>query len=46
MKRWIVRLEAEERDGLKQLVRVGRAAAYKIRHANVLLAVDEGSVTV
>ena len=41
MKRWIVRLEAEERSRLEQLVRTGKAAAYKIRHANVLLAVDE-----
>jgi len=41
MKRWIVRLEAEERQRLEQLVRVGKAAAYKVRHANVLLAVDE-----
>ncbi len=41
MKRWIVRLEAEERSRLEQLVRKGKAAAYKIRHANVLLAVDE-----
>ena len=41
MKRWIVRLEAEERNRLEQLVRTGKAAAYKIRHAHVLLAVDE-----
>lgn len=41
MKKWIVRLEAEERQELERLVRVGKAAAYKIRHANVLLAVDE-----
>ena len=41
MKKWIVRLEAEERQQLEQLVRVGKAAAYKIRHANMLLAVDE-----
>ena len=41
MKKWMVRLEAEERQPLEQLVRVGKAAAYKIRHANVLLAVDE-----
>jgi hypothetical protein len=41
MKKWIVRLEFEERNRLGQLVRVGKAAAYKIRHANVLLAVDE-----
>lgn len=41
MKKWIVRLEAEERERLRQLVRVGKTAAYKIRHANVLLAVGE-----
>ncbi len=41
MKKWIVRLEAEERERLRKLVRKGKAAAYKIRHANVLLAVDE-----
>jgi len=41
MKRWVVRLEAEERNRLEQVVRTGKAAAYKIRHANVLLAVDE-----
>jgi transposase len=41
MKKWIVRLEAKERESLEHLVRVGKAAAYKIRHANVLLAVDE-----
>ncbi len=41
MKRYLVRLEAEERARLEQLVRVGKAAAYRIRHANILLAVDE-----
>jgi len=41
MKRWVVRLEAEERTLLERLVRQGKAAAYKIRHAHVLLAVDE-----
>lgn len=41
MKKYIVRLEAEERCRLEQLVRVGKAAAYRIRHANILLAVDE-----
>ena len=41
MEKWIVRLEAEERSRLEHLVRTGKAAAYKIRHANVLLAVDE-----
>lgn len=41
MKKYIVRLEAEERDRLEGLVGTGKAAAYKIRHANILLAVDE-----
>ena len=41
MKRYLVRLEAEERVRLEQLVRVGKAAAYRIRHANIMLAVDE-----
>jgi transposase len=41
MKRYIVRLEAEERERLQKLVGTGKAAAYRIRHANVLLAVDE-----
>jgi transposase len=41
MKKYIVLLDAEERAKLEQLVRVGKAAAYRIRHANILLAVDE-----
>ncbi len=41
MKKYLVRLEAEERGRLEHLVRVGKAAAYRIRHANILLAVDE-----
>ena len=41
MKKYIVRLDAEERYRLEQLVGVGKAAAYRIRHANILLAVDE-----
>jgi transposase len=41
MKKYIVRLEAEERALLERLVNVGKAAAYRIRHANILLAVDE-----
>jgi hypothetical protein len=40
MKKYIVRLEPAERVRLEQLVRVGKAAAYRIRHANILLAVD------
>ena len=41
MKRYVVRLEAEERGRLEQVVGVGKSAAYRIRHANLLLAVDE-----
>ena len=41
MKRWIVRLEDEEGRRLEQMVGMGKAAAYKIGHANVLLAADE-----
>lgn len=41
MKRYVVRLEADERSRLEQLVRTGKAAALRIRHANILLAVDE-----
>lgn len=40
MKKWVVRLETDEREQLERVVRTGKAAAYKIRHANVLLAVD------
>jgi len=41
MKKYTVRLDAKERCRLEQLIGVGKAAAYRIRHANVLLAVDE-----
>jgi hypothetical protein len=41
MKKYIVRLEAEERQRLSNVVRAGKASALRIRHANVLLAVDE-----
>jgi transposase len=40
MKKYIVELTAEERRDLRSLVRVGKAAAYKIRHANILLKAD------
>jgi transposase len=40
MKKYIVRLDAAERTQLEQLVRTGKTAAYRIRHANILLAVD------
>ena len=38
--RYIVRLSKEERQSLKNLISKGKAAAYKIKHANILLAVD------
>jgi hypothetical protein len=41
MKKYIVRLDAEECCRLQHLVRAGKASAYRIRHANILLAVDE-----
>ena len=39
-KKYIVRLTEEERDELKALVKKGKTQAYKIKHANILLAVD------
>jgi hypothetical protein len=41
MKKYVVRLEADERVRLEQFVRSGKAAAARIRRANVLLAADE-----
>ena len=40
-KRYIVRLSEEERQELQDLVSTGQAAAYKIKHANILLSVDK-----
>ena len=39
-KRYIVRLKQEERQQLQELVSKGKAAAYKIKHANILLNID------
>lgn len=39
-KKYIVRLTEQERSRLTELVSKGKAAAYKIKHANVLLKVD------
>jgi len=39
-KRYIVSLTQEEREMLQALVSKGKAAAYKIKHANILLMVD------
>ena len=37
MKKYIVRLTEDERERLRALTRKGKAAAYKIKHANILL---------
>jgi hypothetical protein len=39
-KKYIVRLSDEEREQLAELTRTGKAAAYKIRHAQILLKAD------
>jgi Homeodomain-like domain len=40
MKKYVVRLDQEERERLQALTRNGRVAAFKIRHANMLLMAD------
>jgi Homeodomain-like domain len=39
-KKYIVRLSDDERSHLTELTRKGKAAAYKIRHAQILLKAD------
>jgi Homeodomain-like domain len=39
-KKYIVRLTEQEREQLDALIRKGKAAAYKIKHANILLKAD------
>ena len=39
-KKYIVRLTEQEREQLDALIRKGKAAAYKIKHANMLLKAD------
>ena len=41
MKKYVVRLEAGERAALEIMVRTGKRSVLTIRHANILLAVDE-----
>jgi len=41
-KRYVVKLTSEERSRLEGLIKRGREAAYRRRHAEVLLLVDEG----
>lgn len=40
MKKYIVRLSDEEREYLTEIVTKGKAAAYKIKHAHILLKAD------
>lgn len=42
-KHYIVELTSEERELLKRLISTGKTAAYKQRHARILLLVDEDS---
>ncbi len=39
-KRYLVKLTSSERQQLRELVSIGKAAAYKIKHANILLNID------
>jgi transposase len=39
-KKYIVRLTAKERKELEDLVKKGKTQAYRIKHANILLAID------
>ena len=41
-KNYIVELTSEERKQLKRLINTGKTAAYKQRHARILLLADEG----
>lgn len=41
-KKYIVTLTKEERDELTDLIKKGKVAGYKIKHANILLKTDEG----
>ena len=40
MKKYIVRLSKAERNQLQHIIAKGKAAAYKIKHAHILLKVD------
>ena len=42
MKKYIVELTSEERSGLQTMVKKGTSAAYKIKHAHILLNTDQG----
>ena len=42
MKKYVVELTSEERRQLGGLVKKGKVAGYKIRHAQMLLKADQG----
>jgi transposase len=42
-KKYIIRLSVKERQGLEDLIRKGKAAAYRRTHAQILLWADEGA---
>jgi transposase len=42
-KRYVVELTSKERQQLKELINKGRVAAYKQRHARILLLTDENA---
>jgi transposase len=39
-RKYVVRLSVEEREALELLVKKGKTQAYRIKHANIMLAVD------
>lgn len=41
-KKYVVELTSEERSELQAMVKKGKAAAYKIKHAHILLNTDQG----
>lgn len=41
MKKYMVKLNADQRRSLVDLVKTGKAPAYKIKHANILLKADQ-----
>jgi hypothetical protein len=42
-KKYVVELTSQERKQLAELVKKGKTAGYKIRHAQMLLKVDQGN---
>ena len=41
-KKYVVELTSQEREYLQELVKKGKVAGYKIRHAQMLLKIDQG----